>query len=329
MRLWVWWPTSIQLPQHDHWALSVSWLLLSIGVSEQSFHRLDREESADFSFEGKKRIRVLPQEPSKGSFDSPVRIIWRSWIHIPIHTINGCSIAGNLQPMVGAITVGRWQHHWLPLWRCGESDQRNLIPKMPRLIWRAHLLHLAWAVKWIETSQRNLRVTSAYRIVSRAISHLSHYWLLSNEWPGGENKGTEEKKTNHRFIWRVRLDGMYSHSEKTKLIYIWRFSRGTFIRWLIRVIALGLQLAPLLNQGSQSSCLLPEMHWIIMAKSKGVRIIVTLECTECRTATAAEKRSSGVSRYTTTKNRRNNPERLELMKFCPQLNRMTLHREIK
>ncbi|MDC3008875.1 50S ribosomal protein L33 [Synechococcus sp. MU1651] len=66
-----------------------------------------------------------------------------------------------------------------------------------------------------------------------------------------------------------------------------------------------------------------------MAKSKGVRIVVTLECTECRSATAAEKRSPGVSRYTTTKNRRNNPERLELMKFCPQLNRMTLHREIK
>ena len=29
------------------------------------------------------------------------------------------------------------------------------------------------------------------------------------------------------------------------------------------------------------------------------------------------KRRPGVSRYTTTKNRRNNPERLELMKFCP------------
>ena len=200
---------------------------------------------------------------------------------------------------------------------------------MPKLIWRAHWNHLAWAVKWIETSQRNPRVTSAWRIVSRSISRWSHHWLLSNERPGGETKGTEEKKTNHRFIWRVRLDGLYSHSEKTKLICIWRFSRGTFIRWLIRVIALGLQLAPLLNQGSQSSCLLLEMEWIIMAKSKGVRIVVTLECTECRSATAAEKRSPGVSRYTTTKNRRNNPERLELMKFCPQLNRMTLHREIK
>ena len=33
----------------------------------------------------------------------------------------------------------------------------------------------------------------------------------------------------------------------------WRFSRDTFIRWLIRVIELGLQLTPLLNRGSQSS----------------------------------------------------------------------------
>ena len=64
-----------------------------------------------------------------------------------------------------------------------------------------------------------------------------------------------------------------------------------------------------------------------MAKNKGVRIVVTLECTECRSAT--DKRSPGVSRYTTEKNRRNTTERLELMKFCPQLNKMTLHKEIK
>ena len=66
-----------------------------------------------------------------------------------------------------------------------------------------------------------------------------------------------------------------------------------------------------------------------MAKSKGVRIVVTIECTEYRTVPSSEKRSPGVSRYTTTKNRRNTPDRLELMKFCPQLNKMTLHREIK
>ena len=66
-----------------------------------------------------------------------------------------------------------------------------------------------------------------------------------------------------------------------------------------------------------------------MAKNKGVRIVVTLECTECRSVPELDKRMPGVSRYTTEKNRRNTTERLELKKFCPQLNRMTIHREIK
>jgi large subunit ribosomal protein L33 len=64
-----------------------------------------------------------------------------------------------------------------------------------------------------------------------------------------------------------------------------------------------------------------------MAKSKGVRIVVTLECTECRTN--SEKRSPGVSRYTTTKNRRNTTNRLELKKFCRHCNSHTVHKEIK
>ena len=66
-----------------------------------------------------------------------------------------------------------------------------------------------------------------------------------------------------------------------------------------------------------------------MAKNKGVRIVVTLECTECRSVPESVKRMPGVSRYTTEKNRRNTTERLELKKFSPQLNRMTIHREIK
>ena len=66
---------------------------------------------------------------------------------------------------------------------------------------------------------------------------------------------------------------------------------------------------------------------IKMAK-KGTRVVVTLECTEARTSTAP-KRSNGVSRYTTEKNRRNTIERLELKKFNPHLNRMTIHKEIK
>ena len=51
-----------------------------------------------------------------------------------------------------------------------------------------------------------------------------------------------------------------------------------------------------------------------MAKAKGSRIIITLECTECRSND--NKRSNGVSRYTTKKNRKNTPERLEVKKFC-------------
>lgn len=64
-----------------------------------------------------------------------------------------------------------------------------------------------------------------------------------------------------------------------------------------------------------------------MAKNKGTRVLITLECTECRSNTM--KRSSGVSRYITKKNRRNNPERLELKKYCPNCNRHTMHKEIK
>ena len=64
-----------------------------------------------------------------------------------------------------------------------------------------------------------------------------------------------------------------------------------------------------------------------MAKNKGARILITLECTECRSN--SDKRSPGVSRYLTQKNRRNNPERLELKKYCPHCNKRTIHKEIK
>ncbi|MEA5535679.1 50S ribosomal protein L33 [Crocosphaera sp. XPORK-15E] len=64
-----------------------------------------------------------------------------------------------------------------------------------------------------------------------------------------------------------------------------------------------------------------------MASKKGVRQIITLECTECRTNT--DKRSPGVNRYTTSKNRRNTTARLELKKFCRHCNAHTVHKEIK
>ena len=59
-------------------------------------------------------------------------------------------------------------------------------------------------------------------------------------------------------------------------------------------------------------------------KSKGNREQVILECTEQK-----ESGVPGMSRYITTKNRKNTPERLELKKYNPYLKRVTLHREIK
>jgi large subunit ribosomal protein L33 len=64
-----------------------------------------------------------------------------------------------------------------------------------------------------------------------------------------------------------------------------------------------------------------------MAKSKGPRIMITLECTECRQNET--KRSTGVSRYQTSKNRRNTPDKMELLKHCRYCNKHTIHKEVK
>lgn len=57
-----------------------------------------------------------------------------------------------------------------------------------------------------------------------------------------------------------------------------------------------------------------------MAKKSGgdVRIVVNLACDEC-------KRKN----YTTTKNKRNTPNRLELNKYCKWDKKVTLHKEAK
>ena len=64
-----------------------------------------------------------------------------------------------------------------------------------------------------------------------------------------------------------------------------------------------------------------------MAKNKGTRILITLECTICRLNLS--KNSIGISRYTSQKNRRNNPERIKLNKYCRHCNKITSHKEIK
>ncbi|HIF48922.1 MAG TPA: 50S ribosomal protein L33 [Cytophagales bacterium] len=60
-----------------------------------------------------------------------------------------------------------------------------------------------------------------------------------------------------------------------------------------------------------------------MAK-KGNRTQVILECTE-------HKKSGhpGTSRYISTKNKKNTPDRIELKKYNPILRKYTIHKEIK
>nr|YP_009701025.1 ribosomal protein L33 [Manoao colensoi]QEQ14230.1 ribosomal protein L33 [Manoao colensoi] len=65
-----------------------------------------------------------------------------------------------------------------------------------------------------------------------------------------------------------------------------------------------------------------------MAKGGDVRVTITLECTRC-TLDSVDKKSAGISRYMTRKNRHNTPIRLELKKFCPYCYKHTLHGEIK
>lgn len=59
-------------------------------------------------------------------------------------------------------------------------------------------------------------------------------------------------------------------------------------------------------------------------KQKGNRVQVVLECTEMKSSGLP-----GTSRYITTKNRKNTPERMELKKYNPILKKMTVHKEIK
>jgi large subunit ribosomal protein L33 len=54
-----------------------------------------------------------------------------------------------------------------------------------------------------------------------------------------------------------------------------------------------------------------------MAK-KAIRMVMTLACTECKERN-----------YTSEKNRRNDPGRMELQKYCPRCQTHTLHRETK
>ena len=55
-----------------------------------------------------------------------------------------------------------------------------------------------------------------------------------------------------------------------------------------------------------------------MAKQTGARVRVMLACTECKQRN-----------YNTTKNKRNDPDRIELKKYCKFCKKETIHKETK
>ncbi|NRT18589.1 ribosomal protein L33 [Hymenobacter sp. 9A] len=76
-------------------------------------------------------------------------------------------------------------------------------------------------------------------------------------------------------------------------------------------------------KGRTFAILKPKTTPVEMAK-KGNRVQVIMECTEHKNSGLP-----GTSRYITTKNRKNTPERIELKKFNPIMRKMTVHKEIK
>jgi large subunit ribosomal protein L33 len=56
----------------------------------------------------------------------------------------------------------------------------------------------------------------------------------------------------------------------------------------------------------------------VASKSADVRPKITLACVDCKERN-----------YITKKNRRNNPDRLEMKKFCPRDKKHTVHRETR
>jgi len=61
-----------------------------------------------------------------------------------------------------------------------------------------------------------------------------------------------------------------------------------------------------------------------MAKKGEARVIITLECTDCK-----DNGKPYVSRYSTTKNKRNTTGKLEIKKYCRYERKHTVHKEIK
>jgi large subunit ribosomal protein L33 len=70
--------------------------------------------------------------------------------------------------------------------------------------------------------------------------------------------------------------------------------------------------------GQPEIVVVPRGRHSAVAKATDVRPKITMACTECKERN-----------YITRKNRRNDPDRIELKKFCPRDGKHTLHRETR
>lgn len=62
----------------------------------------------------------------------------------------------------------------------------------------------------------------------------------------------------------------------------------------------------------------PERESLEFLMATDARVIITLACTECKSRN-----------YATTKNKRSDPDRIELKKYCKMCRKHTPHREAK
>ena len=73
-----------------------------------------------------------------------------------------------------------------------------------------------------------------------------------------------------------------------------------------------------LSSANQHQTVSNDKDFLVASKSSDVRPKITLACVECKERN-----------YITKKNRRNDPDRLELKKFCPRCRQHTAHRETR
>ena len=82
-------------------------------------------------------------------------------------------------------------------------------------------------------------------------------------------------------------------------------------------ICLLVQCGALCNEGGNSRCV-PRKKYFRKAGGAVMRVKITLACTECKQRN-----------YNTMKNKKNDPDRLEMNKYCRFCKKHTLHKETK